>query len=79
MISEAPPGFWADFVEKLRPELPPPLRGYFISGEKSLVQCSLQDGRLVLQCVNDYVRSTIDKPEILALASQKASVILGAP
>lgn len=79
VISEAPPGFWADFVEKLRPELPPPLRGYFISGEKSLVQCSLQDGRLVLQCVNDYVRSTIDKPEILALASQKASVILGAP
>ena len=77
VISEAPPGFWADFIEKLRPELPPPLRGYFTTGDKSLVQGCLQGSQLSLQCVNDYVRSTIDKPEILALAAQKASVILG--
>ncbi len=78
VISEAPPGFWADFVEKLRPELPPPLRGYFTTGDKSLVQGCLQGSQLALQCVNDYVRGTIDKPEILALAAQKAGVILGA-
>ena len=73
----APVGFWADLVAAVRPVLKPPASGYFSVSSNALVHGVLQGDKLVLQCANHFILEVINKPELLSVVAQKASVILG--
>ena len=76
---EAPVGFWADLVAGVRQELKPPVSGFFVTTSNAPVQGVIRGNQLILGCANGFTMEMINKPEILALVSRKASAILGYP
>ena len=77
--SEAPVGFWTDLAGQLRAELKPPLSGFFATTPQAPVQGALVGDVLELRCVNAFPANMINKPEVLKLVAEKASMILGKP
>ena len=75
--SAAPAGFWSDLAAKVRPELGPTLRGFFTATPNNPVRVQFQGEILILLCDGDFVHGMINKPEILDLVAQKATVLLG--
>ena len=76
---EAPVGFWADLVGAIRQELRPPVSGFFAATPNAPVQGTIHGDKVVLSCANVFTLEMINKPEILALVSRKASAILNRP
>ena len=75
---DTPIGFWVDLANAMRPELPPPLRGFLdLTGQKT--NAKVRENRVGLICADDFYMSMLDKPEIRELAARKASIILGRP
>ncbi len=74
---ETPIGFWADLATHIRKELKPPVMGFFSPAPGAPVQGVLRGDRLVLECDNSFIADYVNKPDILALVSQKASALLG--
>lgn len=74
---EAPVGFWTDVAAAVRKELGPPVSGFFATGQASPLQGVLRGEQIVLECANDFTLEIVNKPEILAVVSQKASAKLG--
>ncbi len=77
MRSDAPMGFWTDLAGAVRQELRPPLSGFFAPGPNAPVQGLLQGDTVVLRCSNAFTRDMVDKPELMALVSRKATAMLG--
>ena len=77
--NEAPVGFWTDLVAALRSELKLPAKGFFAATPNAPVQGILRGDKLELQCANAFTMETINKPEILAVVSRKASSQLRRP
>ncbi len=78
-LNEAPMGFWTDLVAAVRPELRLPAKGFFAATPNAPIQGVLRGDKLELQCANAFTMETINKPEILAVVSRKASVQLQKP
>ena len=78
-VYEVPVGFWTDLVSRFAPELNPVLRGFFTVGPNAAVQGVLKPPILELQCTNDYVYDTLNRPELLALIGNKATAMVGQP
>ncbi len=74
---DTPAGFWADFVAKLKPELPNRLKGFFSVGGP--VKPQLEAGLLTLAADSEFVRKLVDVPEVLTPAAGIASALLGQP
>jgi len=75
---DTPIGFWVDLANAMRPELPPPIRGFLdLTGQKT--NAKVREDRVGLICADDFYMNMLDKPEIRELAARKASVILGRP
>ena len=75
-VDEAPMGFWADLVAAIKPELRLPAKGFFAATPNAPIQGVLRGDKLELQCANAFTMETINKPEILAVVSRKASAQL---
>ena len=75
-INEAPVGFWADLISAVRSELPATTGGFFTSSPDAPVTGVLQGNILTMLCSNGFIYDIINKPEILALVSLKASAKL---
>ncbi len=74
---QTPTGFWADFVAKLKPELPPKCHGFFsVDGP---VKPQVQPGQLLLVADNDFIKKMVDIPQVLEPAARVASALLGGP
>ncbi len=76
-MQQAPMGFWTDLAAAIRAQLRPPLLGFFATGPNAPVQGVLQGDTVVLRCSSGFCLQMIDKPELLQLVAQKASVQLG--
>ena len=76
---DAPIGFWTDVVAQVRKELKPPVLGFFAPQPNAPINGVLRAGRLELVCANAFTVQMINKPEVLALVSRKASAKLGRP
>ena len=74
---ETPVGFWSDLVSAVRQELKGPVSGFFNATANAPVQGVVQGGKVILQCSNAFILEMINKPELLALVSRKASALLG--
>ena len=75
--SETPTGFWADFVARLKPEIPNKAKGFFaIEGP---VKPQVEGDLLTLVADTDFVKNVVDIPEVLDAATQIASALLGRP
>jgi len=75
--SNEPIGFWTDIAGEVRKELKPPVSGFFAPTPNAPVKGSLQGDKLVLMCANAFTQEIINKPEVLALVSRKASAKMG--
>ena len=78
-VSEAPIGFWSDLVAAVRNELKPPAKGFFVNTPNAPIQGVLLGNRLELRCSNGFTMEAVNKPEILAIVSRKASAQLRRP
>ena len=76
---DAPIGFWPDLVGAVRQELRPPVSGFFTATANAPMQGSLVGNKVVLRCANAFTLEMVNKPEILALVSRKATALLGRP
>ena len=76
---QMPVGFWADLVAAVRPELKPPVSGFFSVSPNALIRGKLNGDRLILQCANAFTLELVNKPELLQIVARKASTILGRP
>ncbi len=74
---DVPMGFWAELVCAIHEELKPPISGFFIDTPKAPVHGVLRQDKVVLRCTNSFTMQMIDKPDIIALVSRKASNLLG--
>ena len=77
--NEMPIGFWTDMAAEIRKELKPPVSGFFAPTPNAPVQGTLRGNILELSCANSFTVDVVNKPEILAMVSQKASARLGRP
>ena len=77
--TQTPAGFWPDLVAAVRQEMRPPVSGFFTTTPTAPVLGSVSGDQVVLRCANKFALEMINKPEILALVSRKASAILGRP
>ena len=77
--AQTPAGFWPDLVAAVRQEMRPPVSGFFTTTPTAPVLGSVSGDQVVLRCANKFALEMINKPEILALVSRKASAILGRP
>jgi hypothetical protein len=78
-MEATPVGFWSELVSAIRKELRPPVSGFFVSTPNAPIQGELRGNQVVLKCANDFTLEMINKPDILALVSRKASAILNRP
>ena len=74
---DAPIGFWADFVAKVRPELPVKARGFFapsgpLSGE-------LNGDLLVLTAESPFVHGIVSDESVLSIVRNAAASMMGRP
>ena len=76
---QTPVGFWSDLVAAIRKELRPPASGFFVNVPNAPVQGVLAGDRLELRCSNSFTAQTIDRADVLEIASRKASGMLGRP
>ena len=76
---DTPVGFWSELVSAIRKELRPPVSGFFVSTPNAPIQGELRGNQVVLKCANDFTLEMINKPDILALVSRKASAMLNRP
>ena len=76
---DAPIGFWPDLVSAVRQELRPPVSGFFTATANAPMQGNLMGNKVVLRCANAFTLEMVNKPEILALVSRKATALLGRP
>ena len=76
-LSDAPVGFWTDLGAAIRQELNGPLVGYFSFKTDGTVQGQLQGNVLTLLCKGKFTFDMINKPELIALVSRKATALLG--
>lgn len=76
---DEPVGFWPELVGSIRQEMKPPLVGFFTIGENAPVKGFLRGQQIILQCNNGFTTDMVNKPEVLAMVSRKASAILGRP
>ena len=74
---EAPTGFWADLVSKLKAEVPNKAKGFF--SVEGPVRPQLENDLLVLVAETDFVKNVVDIPEVLEPAERIASALLGRP
>ena len=74
---EAPTGFWADFVAKLKQEVPNKAKGFF--AVEGPVKPQLEEGRLILVAETDFVKNVVDIPAVLEPAARIASALLARP
>lgn len=74
---QVPPGFWADLVGAVRPEVRPPASGFFVASPNSPLRGVMKGETLILVCDNTFVAEILNKPDILEVVSRKASVLLG--
>ena len=74
---QTPVGFWMEVSAAIKQELKPPASGFFSPG--SPVKGVLRGGKLILECPNSFTMDMLNKPEILAVVSRKASAQLGTP
>ena len=74
---EAPTGFWADFVSKLKAEVPNKAKGFF--AVEGPVKPLLEQNMLVLIAETDFVKNVVDIPAVLEPAARIASALLGRP
>ena len=74
-----PVGFWTDLVSAVRQELRPPVSGFFIATPNAPIQGTLQKDKIILKCANAFTLEMINKPEILAIVSRKASAMANRP
>ena len=72
-------GFWTELASQIRPELKPPVNGFFAPTPNAPVQGRLRGNTLELVCTNDFTASVVNKPETLKIVAQKASAKLGRP
>lgn len=76
---QTPIGFWTDVVTQVRKELMPPLNGFFAATPNAPIQGVLRGDKLFAVCNSAFTLDMINKPDVLALLSRKASAILGRP
>jgi DNA polymerase-3 subunit gamma/tau len=77
IINEAPVGFWMEVAAAVQREVPRPVMGLFSPSEMAPVQGVLQGDELTLLCANQFVMEAVNKPQILAVVTTKASAKLG--
>jgi len=75
--SEAPAGFWVDFVTKLKAELPNKAKGFFAA--EGPVRSMVEGDLLTLIAETEFVKNVVDIPQVLEPAAQIASALLGRP
>ena len=71
----APDGFWPDFVDRLRGQIPNRAKGFFAA--QGPVKPRLEQGMLVLVADSDFVKNVVDNPDVLEPAARIASALLG--
>ena len=76
-VNEAPVGFWPDLASQIKAELKPPVSSFFAGTPNAPLQGILQADRLTLLCENKFAMDMVNKAEIIALVSRKASAKLG--
>ena len=76
-VDESPAGFWLDLATAIRAELKPPFSGFFAPTPNAPIKGVVRGNELVLECSNSFTMEMIAKPDILELASRKASAKLG--
>lgn len=74
---ETPAGFWADFVAKIKAEVPNKAKGFF--AVEGPVAPLLQGDLLTLVAQTDFVKNVVDIPEVLEPATRIAAALLGRP
>ena len=72
---DAPTGFWADFIAKLKQEIPNKTKGFF--AVEGPVKPQLDGNVLTLVAETDFVKNVVDIPQVLEPAAQIASALLG--
>ena len=75
-IDELPAGAWLEICTQVRKELMPPVSGFFAPVPNAPIQGVLKGNTLMLLCANTFTKEIVDKPDVLALVSQKASAKL---
>ena len=78
-VDQAPVGFWSDVSAAIRKELNPAVAGFFITSPNAPVRGILAGDQLILACDSKFVVDMVNKPDILALVSRKASAKIGRP
>ena len=74
---ETPAGFWADFVARIKAEVPNKAKGFF--AVEGPVRPMVAQDLLTLVAETDFVKNVVDIPEVLGPAAQIASALLGRP
>lgn len=69
--------FWPGMVRSLKGKVP--MGEYSFLSNPAMVQGTLEDDLLVLWTQNDFVKSMIDKPGVVALVNQAAQSLAGGP
>ena len=77
VADQTPDGFWMEVCAAVKQELKPPTSGFFAPG--SPVRGVLRGNKMVLECPNGFTTDMLNKPEVLAVVSRKASAQLGTP
>ena len=72
---DAPTGFWADFVAKIKAEVPNTAKGFF--AVEGPVKPQIRENVLILVAQTDFVKNMVDVPAVLEPASRIASALLG--
>lgn len=70
---------WAELCMQIKSELSPPVSGFFSPAPNSPIKGVLNGSTLTLLCANAFAKQVVDKPEVLALVSRKASAKLNRP
>ena len=78
-VDQTPVGFWTDVAAAVRKELNPALSGFFATTPNAPLRGILCGEKLLLACANKFIMEIVNKPDILALVSRKASAQLGRP
>ena len=79
VMENTPVGFMSDLFAAVKKEVRPPASGFFTVSASGALQGALMGDRLELRCSNSFTMDTINKPDILAIVSRKASAMLGRP
>ena len=74
---DAPTGFQADFMARLKPEVPAKCKGFIHTNGS--VQISLEGNTLFLLAPTSFEKKMLDIPDVLEPASRIASGLLGRP